>query len=430
MSRTTKLLTLSTAALAPWLLTSAIVNAQDSDSFAGTAAISVGGQKLSSFDISFVDPTISLYVLGDRTNNAIDLVDTNTNAFQGFCGKGLFTGATGNNDTSGPDGVLIRDGKEIWAGDGNSTVKVFNVADCLANPETAKPVHTIITGSSLDKRADEMCYDPADDLIMVANNAADPPFATLISTTTYSPVKKISFPQSTNGAEQCQWNPRTKKFYITIPGTDPSGTHGQVVVINPDGTVDTIFSIPPGQCSTPQGMAVGPNHDILVGCNGNDSAKHSSVIIDDQTGKILATVANESGPDEVWFNPGNNHYFLARSGSPAQVRQALGIIDAETRVADTSIDVGPVNNPPTSPHPNAHSVAADSVTNKTFFPIPGGLSTLCSLASGGSVSDANGCILVVTGKNDADDSNACVAEGAPVIAVDGGNPTFMRSSCR
>jgi hypothetical protein len=57
-------------------------------------------------------------------------------------------------------------------GDGNSTVKVFNVADCLANPETAKPVHTIITGSSLDKRADEMCYDPADNLIMVANNAA------------------------------------------------------------------------------------------------------------------------------------------------------------------------------------------------------------------------------------------------------------------
>jgi hypothetical protein len=37
---------------------------------------------------------------------------------------------------------------------------------------------------------------------------------------------------------------------------------------------------------------------------------------------------------------------------------------------------------------------------------------------------------VVTGTNDADDSNACVAEGAPVITVDGGNPTFMRSSCR
>ena len=66
-----------------------------------------------------------LYALGDRTNNAVDLVDTHDNTFLGFCGRGKFTGATGNNDTSGPDGVLIRDGKEIWAGDGNSTVKVF-----------------------------------------------------------------------------------------------------------------------------------------------------------------------------------------------------------------------------------------------------------------------------------------------------------------
>jgi hypothetical protein len=35
------------------------------------------------------------FVLADRTNNAIDLVDTNT-IFLGFCGHGQFTGAALN----------------------------------------------------------------------------------------------------------------------------------------------------------------------------------------------------------------------------------------------------------------------------------------------------------------------------------------------
>src|ERR1017187_9627235 len=176
MRSSIKLLASFAAALMPCLLTSAIAAPPDSDSFAGTAAVTLSGgtpaaKSLASFDISFVDPTIGLYALGDRTNNAVDLVDTHSNTFLGFCGHGKFTGATGNNNTSGPDGVLIRDHSEIWAGDGNSTVKVFDVAGC---GETTAPTHTIITGSPADNRADEMCYDPRDNLIMVANNAATP----------------------------------------------------------------------------------------------------------------------------------------------------------------------------------------------------------------------------------------------------------------
>jgi hypothetical protein len=460
MNGTIKILT-CLAVLAPCFVTSGVVTSAvagspnsgspDTDSFAGTAAVTIsnhGGvtaKPLASFDISFVDPTLGLYALGDRTNNGVDLVDTNTNAFLGFCGQGKFVGVSpGGNDTSGPDGVLIRDHKEIWAGDGDSSVKVFNVAGCN---ETTAPTHVISTvrgapGSPLqghspatDKRADEMCYDPRDNLIMVANNAADPPYGSLISTTSYSVVGQIVFdgtngaPKSTNGAEQCQWSARTGKFYITIPGVEtPNTGHGVVAVISPQTKmVETTFDIPLASCDTPQGMAVGPDHDILVGCNGPNSTTHSSVIIDERNGKIRATVANESGPDEVWFNPGNNHYFLARS-APASGEQSLGIIDAETRVADTSIPVGPVGK-------NAHSVAADSVTNKTFYPIPGaigGSDNRCSNAGG---SDASGCILVVTGKNDKDDKrdhgNDCVASGAPVITAsrDDHDTQFMRGRC-
>jgi hypothetical protein len=370
---------------------------------------------LNSFDISFVEPAIGLYVLGDRTNNAVDMADTHSNAFLGFCGHNQFTGAvhnangTVNNNVSGPNGVLIRDNREIWAGDGDSTVKVFDVAGC---GETTVPSHTIPTGTPADMRADEMCYDPDDQLIMVANNAATPPFATLISTIFYAPIRRITFTQSTNGAEQCVWSPRTGLFYITVPGIEtPDNGHGQVVVINP-GTlaVQTTFDIPLANCAAPQGMAVGPANDILVGCNGNASTTQSSVIIDERpamNGTILATVANQSGPDEVWFNPGNLRYFLARSNAGSGF-QALGIIDAGTRAANIppGIQTGaPINNPPSDLHPSAHSVAADSVTGKTFWPIPanppvgGGPQKdtpfgLCSFVGG---DDTKGCILVVTG---------------------------------
>jgi len=430
MPRSAKLLTYVAAALSPCLATLTSAAAPpDSDSFAAVAAVTItdrGGvtaKPLTSFDISFVDPTISIYALGDRTNNAVDLVDTQSNTFLHFCGHGQFRGFTGNNDTSGPDGVLIRDHIEIWAGDGDSTVKVFNLATCT---EQSGPDHTIPTGDPInDKRADEMCYDPADNLIMVANNAADPPFASLISTSSYSVVKKITFdgtngaPKSTNGIEQCQWSPRTGKFYITVPGVDsPNTGHGVVAVINPNSMrVERTFDIPLANCDTPQGMAIGPDRQILVGCNGSGSTTHSSVIIDERNGHIMATVANESGPDEVWFNPGNGHYFLARSAAFGGT-QKLGIIDAVSMVADTDISVAPAGK-------NAHSVAADSVTNKTFFPIPGSSgSTLCSSVGG---SDTSGCILVVKGTNDQDD---CVAEGAPVTQASAGeDAVFLKASC-
>src|SRR6266446_4308729 len=178
MSRITKLLTVSTAVLAPWLLTSAVVAQSPPDeSLAVVKAITAGhpGKTLTSFDISFVDPTIGLYVLADRTNNGILMVDTHQNTFLGYCGQGQFTGATGNNNTSGPDGVLIRASREIWAGDGNSTVKVYDIAGCLGfhvGPKQVIP--TGAPGPHGDLRADEMCYDPIHQLVMVANNAASP----------------------------------------------------------------------------------------------------------------------------------------------------------------------------------------------------------------------------------------------------------------
>ena len=178
---------------------------------------------------------------------------------------------------------------EVWVGDGDSSVKVI---DLFSQHVT----HTISTGGT--NRADELCLDPRHHLVLVANNADSPPFASLISTTTYTVVKKIPFdgtngaPNSNNGAEQCQWDHRTGKFYISIPGIagQPAGTGGVAVIDPVSMNVETTFIIPLASCQAPQGMAIGPDHQILLGCNGDGGANHPTAVIDDRNGHVIATL--------------------------------------------------------------------------------------------------------------------------------------------
>jgi hypothetical protein len=373
------------------LLTGGAASAAD-EVFRPTAAITLpAGQTIVSFDISFVDPLVGLYILGDRTNKAVDVIDTETNTVLVQLGKGSFKGATGNNDTSGPDGVLIVRHREVWAGDGDST---FKVIDLFSQQIT----HTVSTGGT--KRVDEMCHDPRDHVVMMANNAETPfPFASLVSTKTYAIVKKITFdgsggtPKAVNGAEQCQWNHRTGKFYIALPEIDGTGGAGGVAVIDPKTmAVEATFVVPLASCQAPQGMAIGPDHQILLGCNGAGGADHPTAIIDERNGKVIRTLKNQSGADMVWFNPGDGHYFLARSSAVGS-NQLLGVVDSDGIRQDQSVPITL-----TAGAPNAHSVAADPVMNQVYVPIPGGgKSNVCSAAGG---SDAQGCIAVFTTPND------------------------------
>ena len=97
------------------------------ETLAPVAVISLpGGQKIQSFDISFVDPVIGIYILGDHTNKAVDVIDTTTNTALTQL-TGGFVGFTGNNDTSCPDGVLTVSHHEVW-GDGDRSVKVIDLS--------------------------------------------------------------------------------------------------------------------------------------------------------------------------------------------------------------------------------------------------------------------------------------------------------------
>jgi hypothetical protein len=361
-----------------------------------TSQISLpNGQQIISFDISFVDPTIQLYTLGDRTNKSIPVVQTSNNHLQvQLPGNPPFRGATGNNDTSGPDGVITVRHQETWVGDGDSTVKVIN----LFNRQTT---HVISTGGV--NRADELCVDPRDNVVLVANNAESPfPFVTFISTSTYAVTGKIvrdgtinggsvlPTPKATNGVEQCQWDQQTGHFFISVPEVNGPGNDsapGAVLEFNPvTHAIVHQYNIPLASCAGPQGMAIGPSPQILLGCNATANANNPTAIINKFNGSIVATINNQSGADEVWFNPGNGLYFLARSAAVGATQQ-LGIIDSAT-FASNSVFTANKNLPR-----NAHSVAADPILNQVYVPIPAGVSTICGSLGG---SDANGCIAVFT----------------------------------
>ncbi len=191
-------------------------------------AVQIPGNPLRSFDISWVNPNRSEYYFGDRSNAGIEVISTATNKWtrrlMGFVGIVLnpITGAV-NNAKSGPDGVTSHGGW-VYGGDGDSTLKVFN----LNSPGTyITPAQTIPTGGTT--RVDEMALTPDGKLLLAANNAEDPPFATLFTAngdagvSNVSVITKISVDPTIIpagfglGLEQSTWEPKTQAILYLYP---------------------------------------------------------------------------------------------------------------------------------------------------------------------------------------------------------------------
>ncbi len=331
-----------------------------------------GTQKIQKFDISWVDHPSQTYYLADRTNKQIDVVDARTDTFVQALAHGHFVGFTGNNDTSGPNGILvIESSHELWVGDGPSndpgcsvppcsTVKVI---DLKATPPAV--VATIATGGTA--RADEMAFDQDNHILVVANDADTPPYLTFISTDTRKVLGTLvfPFPETDNGLEQSVWDSATRRFYLNVPNTGA----GYIAVIDPlTRKITKKFPACEGA-----GLAITPHQHLLVGCQTQET-----LILDARTGAIVASTTLVGGSDQVWFNPGDGNYYLAardnlRDNLPVPV---LGIIDAATNTVLGTVPTG---------SRGVHSVAANRANNHVFVPLPPGSAT-------GSLSCPNGCI--------------------------------------
>ena len=109
---------------------------------ADAANVQPGGA-FSSFDISFADPATGNIFIADRSNASVDIFSGSSLTFLGRATG--FTGQQATTSVSGADGVLtVTTGgvTTLYAGDGNSTLKVFNAT----NPAAPSFVASISTG--------------------------------------------------------------------------------------------------------------------------------------------------------------------------------------------------------------------------------------------------------------------------------------------
>ena len=355
------------------------------------------------FDISFVDPATQLYYLADRSNRTIDVVDARRDVLVRQI-TGGFKGFTGNNDTSGPNGVVVS-GHFLFVTDAPSRIVTIDL-------RTDKIVSEVSTGGDTGLRADEVAFDPVHNLLLPVNNADSPPFATLIKvdpdTGKLSVLTRITFDNATNGAEQPIFNRSTGKFYISIPEVNGVTADGAVGVISTAGVLEREM---PVKFCQPAGLALGPRNDMLLGCSqvfdtaGNPftasdaNAAAPTQVIMDANGSIDAVVAGVGGSDEVYFNSGDGRFYTASRNNPGA--PVLGVIDARTQ---RLVQVAPTfNTPATAPAPRgtAHSVGVNPGNNHIFVPLPPN-NVFAAPTSDPAANCLRGCIAVFAAPGDRD----------------------------
>jgi len=202
------------------------------------AANTQPGGAFTSFDISFFDPVTGNDYVADRSNAAVDIFSGSNLSFLGRATG--FTGQQATTSVSGPDGVLtVTTGgvTTLYAGDGNSSMRVYNAT----NPTAPTLLQTIFTPGT--KRVDEMAYAPLTGQILAANNADAPAFGSLFQTTggkapVTLPKTNITIPGAApnDGLEQPVWNPKTGSFFISSRRS--TGTRGAWPRSKPTGRLE------------------------------------------------------------------------------------------------------------------------------------------------------------------------------------------------
>lgn len=321
------------------------------------ATVTVPSGLAGGFDIVWADSEAGRIYIADRGNSAtnppvppgVDVISTKHPEFlfeielptsQGTNGVLVF-----HSDEADQGGTLV-------VGGNDSNTYFVNLADLSAAPIT------VSTGGKV--RADELAYDPIDQVILITNpdeKTPDFPFVTFISTKTHTVLGKIIYdggsgqghgPSATGGIEQPVWDGVKGRFYINIPAT-PAHPQGELDEIDPvNMTVTNTFSTP---CTPvpPLGLALIPGQRLVNSCGD---------VFDIATSTIVKTQAGIFA-DEIWYNPGDERvYFGSFTATPV-----VGGLSPYDVIAGGLPWTG------TFPTKFSHSVAADSIFNHIFVPV-------------------------------------------------------------
>ena len=322
------------------------------------------------FDIAWTDSSTDRFYLADRGNSianppvppGVDVLSTKHPTFLfeiplpdsgGTNGVLVFHGSSDNNDQGDDKGL----GTLVVGGNDSNTYFVD-----LSRP-FATPIEVSTGGKA---RADELAYDPIDQIILIANPdeasakpTAGVPFITFISTVTHSILGQIIYdgasgdgPAAT-GIEQPVWDGLTGKFYISIPGTT-ARPKGEIDEINP--TTRTITRSFATTCS-PAGLALIPGQRLITSCGD---------VVEIGSFTLVTTVTGIGPADEIWYNSGDERvYFGGIFGTPV----VNGVATAAAPFYSVIATLPWTGHFTPAPAQFSHSVAADSVYNHSFVPV-------------------------------------------------------------
>jgi hypothetical protein len=370
--------------------------------------------KMFSFGSSWVDRS-GLYFLADRSNAAIDVIDTTgrvtgtPDSLFGQIGGAAFNfaGDTGLEATSGPNGVT-RSAPCIFVTDGSS--RVISINETIS---FVQPVASVSTGGQF--RASGLAFAFLS-MLLVINDADTPPFASSIPVNTSTcalgtPFRipfKTALLNATNGAGQPLWVPPLLSgpraalfFYVPIPevnGPGGGGPNGGIARITMSG-VPSIDAFYPINFCQPSGLAVdtSPPFDLLVQCStvfdssgrpctpvvpapGTGAAPatcagiaYPQVAICNPifgcTGNALVSVPGPGGGDQVWFNSDGNYYI---TGENNPVGPNFGIVKSGSNTLSQLVPTLPPVPAVPGVHSagSVHSIAASPVSNHIYVPLP------------------------------------------------------------
>ncbi len=302
---------------------------------------------LHTVDFSTIDQSTGIMFVSDRTNRAIDVIDTNSDKllrqYGGF--KGVYTQL----ETSGPN-IAYQDGHTIWATDAPSQIRAVD-------ERSGKITHTVDCGGGI-WRVDGAAMDFKDHIFMGESADTPIPYLCWIDTKTGKLIEKggkdTLMHEATAGLEGSVWDPETGMIYLALPEVHHGS--GAIYVIDPHTRkVVKKYRQPPGDECEAGGISLNlEQQEILIGCDH----KPQTDILDLKTGKVTM-LPILGGTDQTAFDPGMHMYFVAsRRGSMGPV---LGVIDSRTHQL--------VSHPKTAKL--THAVAVNHSNHKVYLPMIG-----------------------------------------------------------
>ena len=263
------------------------------------ATIAFPGEPVDQFAGLTIDQASGRGYLADKDNRGVVVFDTKTDKFVARISG--FVGLTKRGTASGPNGLLVAGG-ELWVSDGDSTIKVVEIA-------SGKVTATFPTGGT--RRANGMAFDPQNKIVLVVNSNDEPPFISLISAPDRKVLAKIPVPESAENLERSAWHAPSGMFYTAIPVLSSDKSKG--ILAQVDSKNGKLIKLHELDGCHPHSLQIVSDTTIFLGCSSahgpNKKPGGDLAVFDIASGKVTARHANMGGNGASALNPKLDRYY-------------------------------------------------------------------------------------------------------------------------